>query len=111
MRCRPGAFPHSAFRTVPALRCSVPLRSTLQCGVNRCGNALAKTHVVAAVSEVPPGGRNLAEASGRAIVVLHPGGEFFALPNRWPHLGVSLCEGNLTGLLLSEEPGHYNSIR
>ena len=39
------------------------------------------------------------------------GGEFFALSNRCPHHGGSLCEGNLTGLVLSAEPGQYNYIR
>ena len=66
---------------------------------------MAKKHVVAAVSEIPPGGRKLVEADGRAIVVFNLGGEFFALSNRCPHRGGSLCQGNLTGLVLSDEPG------
>ena len=72
---------------------------------------MAKKHVVAAASEIPPGGRKLVTADGRAIVVFNLGGEFFALSNRCPHRGGSLCEGNLTGLVLSDEPGHYNYIR
>ena len=40
---------------------------------------MAKKHVVAAVSEIPPGGRKLVTADGRAIVVFNLGGEFFAL--------------------------------
>ena len=68
-------------------------------------------HVVAAVSEIPPGGRKLVDADGRAIVVFNLGGEFFALANRCPHRGGSLCKGNLTGLVLSDEPGEYNYIR
>jgi len=43
--------------------------------------------------------------------VFNLGGEFFALSNRCPHRGGSLCQGNLTGLVLSDEPGHYNYIR
>ncbi len=66
---------------------------------------MAKKHVVAAVAEIPPGGRKLVTADGRAIVVFNLGGEFFALSNRCPHRGGSLCEGNLTGLVLSDEPG------
>ena len=72
---------------------------------------MAKKHVVAAASEIPPGGRKLVSADGRAIVVFNLGGEFFALSNRCPHRGGSLCQGNLTGLVLSDEPGHYNYIR
>ena len=69
---------------------------------------MAKKHVVAATSEIPPGGRKLVTADGRAIVVFNLGGEFFALSNRCPHRGGSLCQGNLTGLVLSDQPGEYN---
>ncbi|MET0653358.1 MAG: Rieske (2Fe-2S) protein [Hyphomicrobiaceae bacterium] len=72
---------------------------------------MAKKHVVAAVNEIPPGGRKLVTADGRAIVVFNLGGEFFALSNRCPHRGGSLCQGNLTGLVLSDEPGEYQYIR
>ncbi len=46
---------------------------------------MAKKHVVAAVDEIPPGGRKLVQADGRAIVVFNLSGEFFALSNRCPH--------------------------
>jgi nitrite reductase/ring-hydroxylating ferredoxin subunit len=72
---------------------------------------MAKKHVVAAVSEIPPGRRKLVEADGRAIVVFNLGGEFFALSNRCPHRGGSLCQGRLTGLVHSDEPGVYHYIR
>ena len=65
-------------------------------------------HVVAAVAEIPPGGRKLVEVNGRAVVVFNLGGEFFALSNRCPHRGGSLCDGILTGLVQSNEPGEYN---
>ena len=44
-------------------------------------------------------------AEGRAIVVFNLDGEFFALGNRCPHRGGSLCDGIVTGLVLSDEPG------
>ena len=69
------------------------------------------SHVVAAVEEIPPGQRKLVAVSGRNIVVFNLGGEFFALNNRCPHRGGSLCQGNLTGLVLSDEPGEYNYSR
>ena len=72
---------------------------------------MAKKHVVAAVSEIPPGGRKLVSVAGRAIVVFNLGGEFFALSNRCPHRGGSLCEGGLTGLVQSDEPGHHHYSR
>jgi 3-phenylpropionate/trans-cinnamate dioxygenase ferredoxin subunit len=68
-------------------------------------------HVVAAVADIPPGGRKLVDVAGRAVVVFNLGGEFFALNNRCPHRGGSLCEGRLSGLVESDEPGHYRYSR
>lgn len=68
-------------------------------------------HVVAALGEIPPGGRKLVSLNGRAIVVFNLSGEFFALGNRCPHKGGSLCEGRLTGLVESTEPGEYRFSR
>ena len=68
-------------------------------------------HVVAAVADIPPGGRRLVEVAGRAVVVFNLGGEFFALNNRCPHRGDSLCQGRLTGLVQSDQPGEYRYSR
>jgi len=68
-------------------------------------------HVVAPVSEIPPGSRRLVDAGGRAILVFNLDGEFFALNNRCPHRGGSLCDGIVTGLVLSDEPGRYEYTR
>jgi nitrite reductase/ring-hydroxylating ferredoxin subunit len=68
-------------------------------------------HVVASVEEIEPGGRKLVELEGRPIVVFNLSGEYFALLNRCPHQGGSLCHGKLTGLVLSDEPGEYNYSR
>jgi 3-phenylpropionate/trans-cinnamate dioxygenase ferredoxin subunit len=65
-------------------------------------------HVVAPVGEIPPGGRKLVHVGERAIVVFNVNGEFFALNNRCPHKGGSLCHGRLTGLVQSSEPGQYS---
>ena len=64
-------------------------------------------HVVAPVTDIPAGTRRLVHVDGRAIVVFNVGGEFFALNNRCPHKGGSLCDGRLTGRLESSEPGEY----
>jgi 3-phenylpropionate/trans-cinnamate dioxygenase ferredoxin subunit len=64
-------------------------------------------HVIAAVSEIPDGARKLVEVEGRAIVVFNVGGEFFALNNRCPHKGGSLCHGRLSGRVESSQPGEY----
>ena len=68
-------------------------------------------HVVAAVGDIPPGTRRLAQVNGRAIVVFNLGGEFFALNNRCPHRGGSLCQGRQTGLVGSDGPGNYRYSR
>ena len=68
-------------------------------------------HVVAAVGDIPPGTRRLAQVNGRAIVVFNLGGEFFALNNRCPHRGGSLCQGRQTGLVESDGPGNYRYSR
>jgi nitrite reductase/ring-hydroxylating ferredoxin subunit len=68
-------------------------------------------HVVAVTDEILPGGRKLVEVKGRAIVIFNVGGEYFALNNRCPHKGGSLCQGRLTGLVESVEPGSYRYSR
>ena len=64
-------------------------------------------HVVAAVAEIPPGGRKVVEAGGRQIVVFNLGGEFFALLDRCPHQGCRLSTGMLCGEVESRVPGEY----
>ena len=68
-------------------------------------------HVVAAVGDIPPGTRRLAQVNGRAIVVFNLGGEFFALINRCPHEGAPLAAGLRVGLSDSDKPGRYAHSR
>jgi nitrite reductase/ring-hydroxylating ferredoxin subunit len=72
---------------------------------------MAKKHVVAAVGEIPPGGRKRVDVSGRDVAVFNLDGEFFALANKCPHRGGPLRQGQLGGLILSDEPGDYQYIR
>ena len=62
-------------------------------------------HVVAAVGEIPPGGRKIVEVAGRSIGIFNLNGEYFALRNRCPHQGGPLCEGTLWGRLTARAPG------
>jgi nitrite reductase/ring-hydroxylating ferredoxin subunit len=64
-------------------------------------------HAVAPTSEIPPGTRKLVTVKGRPIAIFNLEGEYFGLLNRCPHQGGSLCEGAITGLLESPEPGKY----
>ena len=68
-------------------------------------------YVVAPLTDIPPGGRKLVQVNGRAVVVFNLGGELFALNNRCPHRGGSLCAGVTTGLVLSDQPGDYQYTR
>lgn len=68
-------------------------------------------HVVAAVSEIPEGGRKVVELGTRQIVVFNLGGEFFALLDRCPHQGGRLSGGKLCGLVESDTPGQYRYSR
>ncbi|MCW3475635.1 Rieske (2Fe-2S) protein [Limobrevibacterium gyesilva] len=68
-------------------------------------------HVVATVTEIPPGARKLLTVAGREIGVFNIGGEYFALLNRCPHQGGALCKGPLVGLVTSREPGRFDYSR
>jgi 3-phenylpropionate/trans-cinnamate dioxygenase ferredoxin subunit len=68
-------------------------------------------HVVASVGEIAPGSSKLVTVKGREIGLFNVKGEYFALANKCPHEGASLCRGKLVGLALSDEPGHYRLTR
>jgi nitrite reductase/ring-hydroxylating ferredoxin subunit len=68
-------------------------------------------HVIATVAEIPPGSRKLVTVRGRPIAVFNLDGAFYGLFNRCPHQGGPMCEGILTGLIQSNEPGHYEYSR
>jgi 3-phenylpropionate/trans-cinnamate dioxygenase ferredoxin subunit len=68
-------------------------------------------HVVGSVDEVAPGTSKLVEVKGREIGIFNVAGEFFALANRCPHAGGSLCKGIIGGLALADRPGHYRLER
>ncbi len=68
-------------------------------------------HIVAAVTDLPPGSRKLLTVKGRPIAVFNLGGEFFGLLNRCPHQGGGLCEGLLTSAVTADAPGEYRMSR
>ena len=68
-------------------------------------------HVVATVAEIPPGARKRVEVEGRPVAIFNVKGEFFALLDRCPHQGASLCKGKLVGLVESTAPGQYRYSR
>ena len=56
-------------------------------------------HVVAALRDIPAGGRKRVEVEGRTIAIFNIGGELFGILDRCPHQGGPLCDGKLIGLL------------
>jgi 3-phenylpropionate/trans-cinnamate dioxygenase ferredoxin subunit len=68
-------------------------------------------HVVATVDEIPPGARMLVSVGGREIGIFNIAGEYFALGNRCPHNGASLCKGRIVALVEAAEPGSYQLSR
>lgn len=72
---------------------------------------MPQRHVVAAAGEIPAGERKLVNISGREIGIFNVGGEFYALANRCPHEGGSLCEGFVTGIARSDGPNNYRIDR
>jgi nitrite reductase/ring-hydroxylating ferredoxin subunit len=68
-------------------------------------------HIVATIDDIPPGKRKLVNVKGREIGIFNVDGEYFAVGNRCPHEGASLCKGRLVGLAESSEPGSYQFSR
>jgi nitrite reductase/ring-hydroxylating ferredoxin subunit len=68
-------------------------------------------HVVAKVDEIPPGSRKLVTVEGREIIVFNLDGDFVGLLNRCPHQGGRMCDGVVTALITSDEPGKINYER
>ena len=68
-------------------------------------------HIVATIDDIPPGKRKLVNVKGREIGIFNVDGEYFALGNRCPHEGASLCKGRVVGLVESSEPGSYQFSR
>ena len=52
-------------------------------------------HVVATLAEMPPGSRKLVTIGRREIAVFNIHGDFFAVLDRCPHQGGSLCKGSI----------------
>jgi 3-phenylpropionate/trans-cinnamate dioxygenase ferredoxin subunit len=68
-------------------------------------------HVVANVADVPAGGRLRVMVGKRPLCLFNIAGEFFALNDRCPHEGASLADGNISGIVESDRPGHYRLCR
>jgi 3-phenylpropionate/trans-cinnamate dioxygenase ferredoxin subunit len=62
--------------------------------------AMSRQVSVGSADELLPGGRKLAFAEGRSIVLFNIGGTVHAIDNSCPHNGASLASGRLEGNVL-----------
>ena len=68
-------------------------------------------YIVGTVDDIKPGERKIVDVGGRAVGVFNVNGEYFAVLNRCPHQGGSLCSGRQTGVVVSSRPGEYVTSR
>ena len=68
-------------------------------------------YIVARVSEVPTDSRKLVTVAGRPILLLNVKDEYFAIFNRCPHQGASLCHGVITGHASAKKVGEPELTR
>jgi nitrite reductase (NADH) small subunit len=64
-------------------------------------------HAVCRVEELPPGGRRVVTAGGRAIAVLNVDGRLYAIRDACPHQGAALSTGTLGGTFVPSGPHEY----
>jgi nitrite reductase (NADH) small subunit len=59
---------------------------------------------VGTVDEVRRAGCRVVQVHGRPVGVISVGEEFFAVSDRCPHMGASMCTGSLSGTFLAAPP-------
>jgi nitrite reductase (NADH) small subunit len=64
-------------------------------------------HRVGTVDEVRRDGCRIVELDGRPVGVISVGEEFFAIHDRCPHMGPSMCQGTVSGTFLPAQPHEY----
>jgi nitrite reductase/ring-hydroxylating ferredoxin subunit len=67
--------------------------------------------VAASIGDIPKGGNKRVTIMGRPIVIFSHDSEFFALSDKCPHEGASLCMGLRIGVSRSETVGVFEHSR
>lgn len=62
---------------------------------------------VGAAEAVRREGCRVVDVAGRRVGVISVGDEFFAISDRCPHMGASMCTGTLGGTFLPSEPHEH----
>lgn len=68
-------------------------------------------HVVGRADELPCGNRRVVQVEGREIALFNIDGSLFAISNKCPHEGASLCSGTLIGLAEADSPDEIRLSR
>ena len=79
-------------------------------GAERRTPGRRRRHVVARADEFPPGSRKIVRVGGREIGVFNSAGTLYALRNTCPHQGAPICQGRVTGTVMSKVPGQYEYV-
>lgn len=74
---------------------------------------MPERYEVCPVDELPPGERRIIDIGdgGFSIGVFNVDGSFHALANVCPHQLAPLCEGEITGETVADEPGEFELVR
>jgi 3-phenylpropionate/trans-cinnamate dioxygenase ferredoxin subunit len=62
---------------------------------------------VGTVDELRREGCRVVEVGGRRVGVISVGEKLFAIGDRCPHMGASMCAGSLSGTLVASDPYDY----
>jgi 3-phenylpropionate/trans-cinnamate dioxygenase ferredoxin subunit len=60
--------------------------------------------LIGTVEEVRRDGCRVVQVSGRPVGVISVGDDFFAVSDRCPHMGASMCTGSLSGTMVTSRP-------
>jgi nitrite reductase (NADH) small subunit len=64
-------------------------------------------HRIGTVEEVRREGCRIVELEGRPVGVISVGEEFYAIHDRCPHMGPSMCRGTVNGTFLASDAHEY----
>ena len=73
-----------------------------------CTISKSRKHIVANVTDLPPGSRSVVSIGRIEIVLFNVNGDLFGLRNSCPHRGGPFSCGHINKLVLSDTPGTFD---